>query len=111
MFGKVRIKVANIITRLFNKRIMKDFVEEFLPRDRYLEIKLQEICSQCPLSGDGRGHRGVSPSDRRDIDMCRRSYFGLLLQSFVGKPGEEETNWLYSYLKRCEDCLLSRVSK
>jgi hypothetical protein len=111
MLDKIRIKVANIITRLFNRKIVKDFVEEFLPRDRYLEIKLREICSQCPLCGDGKGHRGISPSDRRDIDTYRRSYFGLLLQSFVGKPGDEETNWLYSYLKRCEDCLLSGSSK
>jgi hypothetical protein len=111
MFDKVRIKVANIIPRLLNKNIVKDFVEEFLPKDRYLEIKLREICSQCPLYDKGKGHSSISPSDRGNIDMCRRRYFGLLLQSFVGKPGDEETIWLYSYLKRCEDCLLSGSSK
>jgi hypothetical protein len=109
MFDKVRNKVAGITKRAFNRKSVKDFIYEFLPRDRYLEIKLREICSQCPLYGDGKRHRRVSNSDRENIDMCRRRYFGLLLQSFVGKPRDEETNWLYSCLKRCEDCWLSRA--
>lgn len=109
MCAKVRSKLAGIITRLLNKNIAKDFIEEFLPRDRYLEIKLQEICSRCPLYGEGNGHSSISPSDRGNIDMCRRRYFGLLLESFIGKPGDRETDWLYSYLKKCEDCLLSEV--
>ena len=111
MFDKVRNKVAGITKRAFNEKSLKDFIYEFLPRDRYLKIKLREICSQCPLYDDGKGHRGVSTSSMGNIDMCRRRYFGLLLQSFVGKPGEEETNWLYSYLNKCEDCLLSGASE
>lgn len=46
MFVRVRTIVAEFIKRALNSKIVKDFVVEFLPRDKYLEIKLREICSQ-----------------------------------------------------------------
>jgi hypothetical protein len=107
MFVKVLTKLATYIKRTLDTKIVKDLVKELLPRDRYLEIKLSEICSQCPLGKDKKGHQSSPLSDSETIDICRKRYFGFLLQSFVGKPGNEETNWLYSYLKRCEDCSLS----
>lgn len=107
MIRRVRAKAAGCVKRIFNKEMVKEFTQEFLPRDRYLELKLQEVCSKCPLHDDTRNHRDLSPSDRGSLDRCRMRYFGLLLQSFLGSPGDEETRWLYSYLKRCELCLLS----
>lgn len=107
MINRVRVKATSCAKHIFNKEIVKDFAKEFLPRHRYLELKLEEICSKCPLHDNTRGHQNLSPSDREGLDTCRMRYFGLLLQSFVGKPGDEETKWLYSYLRRCEDCLLS----
>jgi hypothetical protein len=87
---------------------VRDFVRGFLPENKYLEIMLEEICSQCPLNDDEKKPRNLSESVMERIDSCRKRYFGFILQSFVGKPGEKETDWLYSYLKRCEDCLFSR---
>jgi hypothetical protein len=100
---------TDYIKRMFNREIVRDFVNEFLPRDKYLEIKLQEICSQCPLNDGEKGNRNFSEYIMDNIDTCRKRYFGLILRSFVGKPGDEETDRLYSYLKKCEDCLFSRT--
>jgi hypothetical protein len=88
---------------------VRDFARGFLPENRYLEIMLEEICSQCPLNDDEKGPRNLSESVMERIDSCRKRYFGLILQSFAGKPGGGETDWLYSYLKRCEECLFSRA--
>jgi hypothetical protein len=109
MIQKLRTRAAVCVKRLINRQTIKSFVQEFLPRDRYLEPKLQEICSECPLHGGIEVHRGLSPADEASLDGCRMRYFGLLLQSFAGKPGDEETEWLYSYLKKCEECLLSNA--
>jgi hypothetical protein len=105
MIERVRAKVAGCAKRIFNKEIVNDFTQEFLSTERYLDLKLQETCSACPLRDSTGNHRELSPSDRESLETCRMRYFELLLQSFLGSPGDEETKWLYSCLKRCEDCL------
>lgn len=109
MFEKTQTKIVDFARRVLNSEFVKAFTDEFLSRDRYLEIKLEEICSRCPLGDDGKRYSSVFPFDEENIEMCRRKYFGILLKSFIGKPGDTETDWLYSYLKKCESCLLSRM--
>jgi hypothetical protein len=105
--AKARGKAVACARRILNKGIVKDFVQEFLPKDRHLELKLQEVCANCPLHDGTGNHRDLSPSAREDLGRCRMRYFGILLQSFLGSPGDEETEWLFSYLRKCEECLLS----
>jgi hypothetical protein len=76
--------------------------------EKALESRLDEICSNCPVNGNG--YRNDSPSiDTKNVDNCRMEYFGQLLQSFVGKPGDDETRKLYSLLKKCEECPSRKV--
>jgi hypothetical protein len=49
-------------------------------------------------------HDNPTPQDNEKIDECRKQYFGALLQSYLGKAGDQEIDWLYSYLKKCEEC-------
>ncbi len=96
--------------RILNRQAVKEFFQEFLPGDRCLEVKLEEICSRCPLSKDSQGQREFSPQELAGLDECRMDYFGVLLQSFLGRPGDEETEQLYRYLKLCEGCLLNMAN-
>lgn len=54
------------------------------------------------------GGNGDSPELQEDkkVNECRKRYFAALLQSYLGKPGERETDWLDSHLRKCEACYL-----
>jgi hypothetical protein len=93
---------------LFVNGFTKELMWSFIDRDKYLEHTLDEICMNCSLHNTSPGDNG-SEDDLIVIDECRMKYFGKLLQSFVGRPGDDETIKLFSYLKKCEDCLASKT--
>ena len=99
--------IKSPFNKIFNSKYIKELFQEFLPKDKYLELKLQEICSQCPLGKNTGDNNSLSPVASQSINDCRMRYFGYLLQSFTGRPGDEETRFLYAYLQKCEECLLS----
>lgn len=109
MPSKYWTSLADSIKHLFVNGFTREFSRSFLDPDRQLEIKLDEICSQCPANS-------FVPKDNTQtagsevIDNCRMQYFGQLLQSFVGRAGDDETRKLFSYLKKCEDCLTFKTS-
>jgi len=109
MIAKMRVKAVDYTRRLINSEVIKDLVREMLPREAYLEQQLQEICAECLLHGDEEEHRKFTPFDWEGLDRCRMRYFEQLLQSFIGRPGSEETKLLYSFMKRCEECLRSSI--
>ncbi|MBN2240043.1 MAG: hypothetical protein JW712_09740 [Dehalococcoidales bacterium] len=108
MINKIRRLTGTAVQRLLHSELTKEFIRGFLPREEYLELKLKEICSRCPL-GSGSPVAGGIFTDE-SVDGCREQYFGCLLQSFVGQPGEEETMTLYSYLRKCEECFSASSS-
>jgi hypothetical protein len=97
--------MVNVFKRLFSSSIANDIRMDLLPDDEYVPARLEAICRHCP-----RKIRSESriPDDtyQKQLDDCRREFFGVLLESFTGKPGDAETNRLYSYLRSCERCLL-----
>jgi hypothetical protein len=100
--------MAKSLKPLFVNNVTREFVQSFKAPDDYLELKLNEICSRCPLcksTSDNSGSRSIQSR----VDKCRMEYFGQLLQSFVGRPGDDETIKLYTYLRKCEDCLDSKM--
>jgi hypothetical protein len=102
---QLRSKVTDGLKGAFGKEGMKDFVRGFLPTEELLEISLKEICLACPANHGVQDYHKLSVSDKKKLDACRKSFFAVLLQSYLGKPGNEETELLYSYLKKCEECL------
>jgi len=100
--------MAKSIKPLFVNNVTREFVRNFKDPDDYLELKLNEICSQCPLNKTTSDNNGSEP-DLSKVDECRMEYFGRLLQSFVGRSGDDETIKLYTYLRKCEDCFDSKI--
>ena len=108
MTHKVITGVAKFLKPLFKNGFTREFTRSFMDPDVSLELQLNEICSNCPLhttTGDDNG----SGLDMIAVDVCRREYFGQLLQSFVGRPGDDETMKLFAYLRKCEDCVASKL--
>lgn len=101
---KLRPKINAYLKRVFSKESVKGYLRGFLSTEELLEITLEEICSACPMNRSAASHQKQVAPDREKINECRQRYFAALLQSYLGKPGSEETKWLYSYLKRCEEC-------
>jgi hypothetical protein len=99
--------MAKSLKPLFVNNFTREFARSFKDPDDYLELKLNEICSQCPFN-QTKPDNNNSGSNISIVDECRKEYFGQLLQSFVGRPGDDETIKLYSYLRKCEDCLSSK---
>jgi hypothetical protein len=93
--------VKETFKRLAKSNFIQDIRRELLPDEEYLEMKLKEICQQCPRNG-GPDTGNTNP---QRITECRKRFFGVLLESFVGKPGDTETDYLYAYLESCEKCL------
>jgi len=83
---------------------VRQFFRGFLSTEELLPLTLQDICRTCPMNGSRESHDNLTPEDREKIEKCRKRYFGALLQSYLGKAGDQETDWLYSYLKKCEEC-------
>ena len=109
----MKVAVSPLFRRIFNNSFTREFTEGFMDPDDYLELKLKEICTGCPLGPDqnGNGRSVDSPAGVKALDECRKQYFGRLLQSFVGRPGEDETEKLYSLLKKCEECLKTGIEE
>lgn len=95
--------MAKSLKPLFVNDFTKELAWGFRDRDKYLEHILGEICAKCPLHNTSESDNG-SGLDLITIDACRMKYFEKLLESFVGRPGDDETIKLYSYLRKCEDC-------
>jgi hypothetical protein len=100
--------MAKSLKPLFVNSFTRELAWGFMDCDKYLEHTLDEICSNCSLNNATAGDN-ISGLDLHAIDECRMKYFGKLLQSFVGRPGDDETTKLYTYLKKCEDCLASKL--
>lgn len=97
------------IRPLFINDFTREFFRGFMDPDKLLETRLDEICSRCPL-GTAVKKNGIPDFDLQVVDNCRMEFFGQLLQSFVGRPGDDETRKLFTCLKKCEDCLASKVN-
>jgi hypothetical protein len=89
---------------------LRNFLSEFLSTRELLPLTTDDICRVCPLNRLGENGRTPDESAVEKIDRCRKRYFATLLQSYLGKPGDEETDWLYSHLKKCEACYLRRFT-
>ncbi|MBN2074204.1 MAG: hypothetical protein JW762_01500 [Dehalococcoidales bacterium] len=100
--------VTKLLKPLFVNGFTREFTRSFMDPDVNLELQLNEICSNCPLHTTAADDNG-SGLDLIAVDVCRMKYFGQLLQSFVGRPGDDETIKLYAYLKKCEDCITSKL--
>ena len=111
MIAKMRVKAVDYTKRIINNKVIKEIVMEMLPREVYLQQQLKEICVKCPLREGKKEYQKFTLIDWEDLDICRMQYFEHLLQSFVGHPGSEETKWLYSFLKICEECLRSSMDR
>lgn len=109
MTTKVFTDIAKSIKPLFINNFTRDFARSFKNPDDSLELKLNEICSQCPFNQTKPGNNN-SGSNLSLVDECRKEYFGQLLQSFVGRPGDDETRKLFSYFRKCEECLFSKMN-
>lgn len=110
MTTNIFTSMAKSIKPLFVNNFTREFAQSFQDPDDYLELKLNEICSRCPLDKT-RLENNNSGSELNLVDECRMEYFGRLLQSFVGRPGEDETRKLFSYFKKCEECLSSKMKQ
>ncbi len=110
MAKKILADLTQTLKPLFVNSFTKEFTRSFMDRDEYLELKLSEICSGCPLDRNSE-YNDTSVLDSKVIDDCRMEYFGQLLQSFVGRSGDDETRKLFSYFKKCEECLSANMHK
>ncbi|MFQ6122143.1 MAG: hypothetical protein ACE5LA_03680 [Dehalococcoidales bacterium] len=99
-------KRTSILQKL--RGFLRGFFRGFLTTEELLPLTLEDICRVCPMTR-GRGNHS-SPEVQEKMEQCRKRYFAALLQSFLGKPGDYETDWLYSYLKKCEGCYLRRFA-
>ncbi len=99
-------QITNILKRISLSATLREFQREFLSTEKLLSLTIEDICRVCPMT-NFRGNGG-SPELQEDkkVDECRKRYFAALLQSYLGKPGERETDWLDSYLRKCEACYL-----
>jgi hypothetical protein len=88
---------------------LRDFMRGFLSTKELLPLTIEDVCRVCPLSRFDENGNGCDASALERIDTCRKRYFATLLQSYLGKPGDEETDWLYSHLKKCESCYLGML--
>jgi hypothetical protein len=89
---------------------LRNFLKGFLSTRGLLPLTIEDVCRVCPLSHDGKSGSEPDESVTEKVDRCRKRYFATLLQSYLGKPGDEETDWLYSHLKKCEACYLNRFT-
>jgi hypothetical protein len=109
MTTKVFSGIARSLKPLFINDFTREFAQSFKDPDDALESKLDEICSQCPFNRTRPDNNGSGP-DLSIVNECRKEYFGQLLQSFVGRPGDDETKKLFSYFRKCEKCLFSKMN-
>ena len=98
--------MAKSLKPLLVNNFTREFVRNFQDHDDYLELKLNEICSWCPFNHTKPGNN-KSGSNLSTVDKCRMDYFGQLLQSFVDRPGDDETRKLFSYFRKYEKYLFS----
>lgn len=83
----------------------------FLSTEQLLPLTLDDICGACPLSSIGRNGREPEPINWEMVHESRKRHFAALLQSYLGKPGDEEIKRLYSYLRRCEEHYLHGLAQ
>lgn len=101
-------QIRNVLKRISLSRSLREFFRGFLSTEELLPLTLEDICRICPMSSS-RGNTGnPEMQDNKKVDECRKRYFAALLQSYLGKPGDQETDWLYSYARKCEGCYLRR---
>ena len=93
-------QITNILKRISLSAILRGFLstEELLP------LTIEDICRICPSFGGNGGSPELQ--DDKKVNECRKRYFAALLQSYLGKPGERETDWLDFHHRKCEACYL-----
>ena len=101
-------QITNMLKRISLSTTLREFQRGFLSTKELLPLTLEDICRICPMSGIKGNSSNPELQDNKKIDQCRKRYFAALLQSYLGKPGERETDWLYSHLGRCEACYLRK---
>jgi len=101
-------RIIIMLKRIWSSTAVRGFFRGFLSTEKLLPLTLEDICQTCPMGSNRASHNNPVPQGNERIDECRKRYFAALLQSFLGKPGDYETDWLYSYLKKCEGCYLRR---
>lgn len=97
-------QITNILKRISLSKTLREFQRGFLSTEELLPLTIEDICRICPSFG-GNGGSPELQEDKK-VDECRKRYFAALLQSYLGKPGERETDWLDSHLRKCEACYL-----
>jgi hypothetical protein len=98
------------LRQILSSTSLREFFRGFLSTEKWLALTLKDTCHACPASSRRAGRYDSVPQDDEKIEECRKRYFAALLQSYLGKPGDQETDWLYSYLRRCEECSFHRFA-
>jgi len=99
-------QITNILKRISLSATLREFQRGFLSTEELLPLTLEDICRICPMTSFGGNGDSPELQDDKKVDECRKRYFAALLQSYLGKPGERETDWLDSHLRKCEACYL-----
>lgn len=76
--------------------------QKFFSTQQLLPSTLDDICAACPLGSLEKNGSAPDPLDWETVRESRKRYFAALLQSYLGKPGDEEINRLQSYQWICE---------
>ena len=101
-------RIRSIEKRIPSSQKIGHFFRGFFTTEKLLPLTLEDICQVCPAA-NGRGNNN-NPEIHEKVSQCRKRYFAALLYSFLGKPGGQESDWLYSYLEKCEGCYLHRFT-